>query len=131
MTKVLTKPFTTIQKIINMNTPKGKAVNRFAQGLIQDGYSNIYQRALKYDRVAITGKNATGNTKTFILSRSGFRVKTNDVIPVTKHTAVREIDKATFNEFGGEIFGIKKIQRLINNNIFDTKIEKRGWGVNN
>ena len=127
MMKVSTQPFNTMLKIKNMMSDKGKAANRFAKGLMEEGYANIYQRSLNADRVALSGENASGDIKTFILSYAGYRVKTNKVTSLTSHTAIREIDKAHFNQFDSEVSGIKKIQRLVNNKIFDTNIEKRGW----
>ncbi len=132
MFKVSTQSFNTIQKLKNMTSLKGKVANHFAKSLVESGYPTVYQRNLKGDVVALMGKNSSGDTKTFLLSGYGFSVKTNKIKPVTEHTAVREIDKSEFNQFGEEISGLKKIQRLINKHIFDTKIEKRGWvGVNN
>ena len=56
MTKVSTVTFNTIQKLKNMTTPKGKVANRFAEGLINEGYKNIYQRPLKFEKIAISGE---------------------------------------------------------------------------
>ena len=127
MFKVSTQPFNSMLKIKNMMSDKGKAANRFAKGLMEEGYADIYQRSLSRDRVALSGKNASGDTKTFILSYAGYRVKTNTLTPVTKHTAVREIDKAHFNQFDSEVSGVNKIQRLVNGHIFNSKETKRGW----
>ncbi len=129
MLKVATQQFNTVQKLKNLTTKKGKVANSFAQGLKDEGYNHIYQRPWIRDSIVVSGKNANGDTKTFILSYGGYKVKTNNIKPVTSHTSVREIDKAYMNEFGREISGAKKIQRLINNKIFDTNIEKRGWGI--
>lgn len=129
MPKVSTVKFNTIQKFKNMSTQKGKVANIFAKGLMGEGYSNIYQRPFKDDIIALSGTKPTGETKTFLLSYWGFKVKTNKKTPVTTHTAIREIDKANFNEFGEEISGVKKIQKLVSGHIFDSKEVKRGWGA--
>ena len=63
MMKVSTQPFNTMLKIKNMMSDKGKAANRFAKGLMEEGYANIYQRSLNADRVALSGKNARKSSR--------------------------------------------------------------------
>ena len=125
--KIATKPFNFIQQIRNMRTIQGKAINRFAQGLKNEGFTEIYQRNWKSNRSMVTGIDSKGTTKSYLLSSGGYSVKINKTTPVTQHTKTREIDKSIRNECGSEIYGSNKFQRIVNNTIFDTKIEKRGW----
>ncbi len=126
MVKIATKPFNFVQQVRNMATPQGKALNRFAKGLKEEGFNQIYQRKWK-SHCMISGKNPAGDTKSFLLESSGYSVKINKTTPVTQNTKTREIDKSFRNEYGSEINGINKFQRIINNIVFDTKIKKRGW----
>ena len=54
--KIATKPFNFVQQIRNMATPQGKAINRFAQGLKEEGFNQIYQREWK-NRCMCRGKS--------------------------------------------------------------------------
>lgn len=124
--KIATKPFNFVQQVRNMTTPQGKALNRFAKGLKEEGFNQIYQREWK-SRCMISGKNPAGVTKSFLLGSGGYSVKINKTTPLTQNTKTREIDKSFRNGYGNEINGINKFQRIVNNTVFDTKIEKRGW----
>lgn len=124
--KVSTQPFNSIQKIKNIINKKGRTANLFANGLKNEGYKTIYQRPWNGDSVVISGKNVNGDTKTFILSYAGYKVKTNTLTSLPNNTMIREIDKAHFNQHDAEISGVNKIQKLVNGHICDSKVKKRG-----
>ena len=85
MKKIATKPFNLIQKFKNYGTQKGNTTNYFANKLKEGGYNNIYQRDFKSDSVVLYGKNDSGNTKTYLLSAFGYKVKTNKLEQVSEH----------------------------------------------
>ena len=125
--KIATKPVNFIQKIRNIETPQGRAINRFAQGLKEEGFSQIHQREWRGTRYMVSGKKPSGETKSYLLSSGGYAQKTNKTTQITPNSKTREIDKSFRNEYGNEIRGINKFQRIFNNTVFDTKVEKRGW----
>ncbi len=125
--KIATKPVNFIQKIRNIETPQGRAINRFAQGLKEEGFSQIHQREWRGTRYMVSGKKPSGETKSYLLSSGGYTQKTNKTTQITPNSKTREIDKSFRNEYGNEIRGINKFQRIFNNTVFDTKVEKRGW----
>ena len=124
---IATKPVNFVQKLKNMTTPQGKAINRFAQGLKEEGFAEIYQREWRGTRYMVSGKKPSGETKSYLLANGGYSQKTNKTTQITPNTKTREIDKSFKNDFDNEIFGINKFQRIVGNTVFDTKIEKRGW----
>src|SRR5574344_1595663 len=121
-------PFIRLQ---NSFSKEGNIANHAISRLKNQGYSHIYERQFGQivgNKVAVSGRNKAGNTKTYLLTSHRFTgKKTIDRIKSSAENGIKVIKKSLFGQFGNEISQKSKELLYLNSKLADVSESASGW----